>query len=59
MDDVVFAGTSGRPALEGRVTLTIDKRDGALPIERPRSPAAAAFRTGRASTRSTETNAGR
>jgi chromosome segregation protein len=34
MDDVVFAGTSGRPALgRAEVTLTIDNSDGALPIE--------------------------
>jgi chromosome segregation protein len=34
MDDVVFAGTSGRPALgRAEVTLTIDNNDGALPIE--------------------------
>src|ERR1700761_8589636 len=34
MEDVVFAGTAGRPAL-GRavVTLTIDNSDGALPID--------------------------
>ena len=34
MEDVVFAGTSGRPALgRAEVTLTIDNTDGALPIE--------------------------
>jgi chromosome segregation protein len=34
MDDVVFAGTAGRPALgRAEVTLTIDNSDGALPIE--------------------------
>ncbi len=34
MDDVVFAGTSGRPALgRAEVTLTIDNSDGALPID--------------------------
>ncbi len=34
MEDVVFAGTSGRPALgRAEVTLTIDNSDGALPIE--------------------------
>src|SRR5262249_6497650 len=34
MDDVVFAGTSGRPALgRAEVTLTIDNTDGALPID--------------------------
>jgi chromosome segregation protein len=34
MEDVVFAGTAGRPALgRAQVTLTIDNSDGALPIE--------------------------
>ncbi len=34
MEDVVFAGTAGRPALgRAEVTLTIDNTDGALPIE--------------------------
>jgi chromosome segregation protein len=34
MDDVVFAGTAGRPALgRAEVTLTIDNSDGALPID--------------------------
>ncbi|MBI3689092.1 MAG: chromosome segregation protein SMC [Actinobacteria bacterium] len=34
MDDVIFAGTSGRAALgRAEVTLTIDNTDGALPIE--------------------------
>ncbi|MEO7126164.1 MAG: chromosome segregation protein SMC [Nakamurella sp.] len=34
MDDVIFAGTSGRPPLgRAEVTLTIDNRDGALPID--------------------------
>jgi chromosome segregation protein len=34
MEDVVFAGTSGRPALgRAEVTLTIDNSDGALPID--------------------------
>jgi chromosome segregation protein len=34
MDDVVFAGTAGRPALgRAEVSLTIDNSDGALPIE--------------------------
>jgi len=34
MDDVIFAGTSGRPPLgRAEVTLTIDNSDGALPIE--------------------------
>jgi chromosome segregation protein len=34
MEDVVFAGTSGRPALgRAEVTLTIDNSDGTLPIE--------------------------
>ena len=34
MDDVVFAGTSGRPALgRAEVTLTIDNSDGTLPID--------------------------
>jgi chromosome segregation protein len=34
MDDVVFAGTSGRPALgRAEVTLTIDNSDGSLPID--------------------------
>jgi chromosome segregation protein len=34
MEDVVFAGTAGRPALgRAEVTLTIDNSDGALPIE--------------------------
>jgi chromosome segregation protein len=34
MDDVIFAGTSGRPALgRAEVLLTIDNTDGALPIE--------------------------
>jgi chromosome segregation protein len=34
MEDVVFAGTSGRPPLgRAEVTLTIDNTDGALPIE--------------------------
>jgi len=34
MEDVIFAGTSGRPPLgRAEVTLTIDNRDGALPIE--------------------------
>ena len=34
MEDVVFAGTAGRPALgRAEVTLTIDNGDGALPID--------------------------
>ncbi|MCK2242425.1 MULTISPECIES: chromosome segregation protein SMC [unclassified Crossiella] len=34
MEDVIFAGTSGRPPLgRAEVTLTIDNSDGALPIE--------------------------
>jgi chromosome segregation protein len=34
MEDVVFAGTSGRPALgRAEVTLTIDNSDGVLPID--------------------------
>ncbi|WP_166351839.1 chromosome segregation protein SMC [Phytoactinopolyspora limicola] len=34
MEDVIFAGTSGRPALgRAEVVLTIDNTDGALPIE--------------------------
>ncbi|MCW4354505.1 chromosome segregation protein SMC [Hoyosella sp. YIM 151337] len=34
MDDVIFAGTVGRPALgRAEVTLTIDNSDGALPID--------------------------
>ncbi len=34
MEDVIFAGTSGRPALgRAEVTLTIDNADGALPID--------------------------
>ena len=34
MEDVIFAGTSGRPALgRAEVTLTIDNSDGALPIQ--------------------------
>ncbi|MGP5227047.1 chromosome segregation protein SMC [Arthrobacter rhombi] len=34
MEDVIFAGTSGRPALgRAQVSLTIDNSDGALPIE--------------------------
>lgn len=34
MDDVIFAGTSGRPPLgRAHVSLTIDNTDGALPIE--------------------------
>ncbi|WP_435771183.1 chromosome segregation protein SMC [Nocardioides sp. SYSU DS0651] len=34
MDDVIFAGTSGRPPLgRAEVVLTIDNADGALPIE--------------------------
>lgn len=34
MDDVIFAGTSGRPPLgRAEVMLTIDNSDGALPIE--------------------------
>ncbi|MGJ9402614.1 chromosome segregation protein SMC [Arthrobacter sp. KK5.5] len=34
MDDVIFAGTSGRPPLgRAQVSLTIDNADGALPIE--------------------------
>ncbi len=34
MEDVVFAGTSGRPALgRAEVTLTIDNSDGTLPID--------------------------
>ncbi|AZG44009.1 chromosome segregation protein SMC [Gordonia insulae] len=34
MEDVIFAGTSGRPPLgRAEVTLTIDNADGALPIE--------------------------
>src|ERR1700759_5179232 len=34
MEDVIFAGTSGRAPLgRAEVTLTIDNRDGALPIE--------------------------
>ena len=34
MEDVIFAGTTGRPPLgRAEVTLTIDNSDGALPIE--------------------------
>jgi chromosome segregation protein len=34
MDDVIFAGTADRPPLgRAEVTLTIDNRDGALPID--------------------------
>ena len=34
MEDVIFAGTAGRPALgRAEVTLTIDNTDGALPID--------------------------
>ncbi len=34
MEDVVFAGTAGRPPLgRAEVTLTIDNSDGALPID--------------------------
>ncbi|GAB5077324.1 chromosome segregation protein SMC [Arthrobacter sp. AD-310] len=34
MDDVIFAGTSGRPPLgRAQVSLTIDNTDGALPID--------------------------
>ncbi|MCG2622335.1 chromosome segregation protein SMC [Arthrobacter sp. I2-34] len=34
MEDVIFAGTAGRPALgRAHVSLTIDNADGALPIE--------------------------
>ena len=34
MEDVIFAGTSGRPPLgRAEVTLTIDNTDGALPID--------------------------
>ena len=34
MEDVIFAGTSGRPPLgRAEVQLTIDNSDGALPIE--------------------------
>ena len=34
MEDVIFAGTAGRPALgRAEVTLTIDNTDGALPVE--------------------------
>ncbi|THV42928.1 chromosome segregation protein SMC [Glycomyces buryatensis] len=34
MEDVIFAGTSGRPALgRAEVTLTIDNSDGAIPID--------------------------
>ncbi|MFD1214541.1 chromosome segregation SMC family protein, partial [Arthrobacter sp. GCM10027362] len=34
MEDVIFAGTAGRPALgRAHVSLTIDNTDGALPIE--------------------------
>ncbi|NKX55327.1 chromosome segregation protein SMC [Arthrobacter sp. E918] len=34
MEDVIFAGTAGRPALgRAQVSLTIDNTDGALPIE--------------------------
>ncbi|WP_269938884.1 chromosome segregation protein SMC [Arthrobacter sp. HY1533] len=34
MEDVIFAGTSGRPALgRAHVSLTIDNADGALPID--------------------------
>src|ERR687894_3301981 len=34
MEDVIFAGTAGRPALgRAEVVLTIDNSDGALPID--------------------------
>ncbi|MGB9280879.1 MAG: AAA family ATPase, partial [Pseudonocardiaceae bacterium] len=34
MEDVIFAGTAGRPPLgRAEVTLTIDNTDGALPID--------------------------
>ena len=61
MEDVIFAGTAGRPPLgRAEVTLTIDNTDGALPIDyaevtitRLHVPQRAA-----ASTRSTATTAG-
>ncbi|MEZ5193252.1 MAG: hypothetical protein R2734_12560 [Nocardioides sp.] len=33
MEDVIFAGTAGRPLGRAEVILTIDNSDGALPIE--------------------------
>lgn len=34
MEDVIFAGTTGRAALgRAEVTMTIDNTDGALPID--------------------------
>jgi chromosome segregation protein len=57
MEDVVFAGTSGRPALgRAEVTLTIDNSDGALPIDYAEVTCCSG--PARASTRSTEASAG-
>ena len=55
MEDVIFAGTSGRPPLgRAEVTLTIDNSDGALPIDYLRCPSrGACSATEPASTRST------
>src|SRR5260370_36280715 len=48
MQDVVFAGTSGRPALgRAEATLTIDNNNGALPIDSSEVPISRLlFRTG-------------
>ena len=60
MEDVIFAGTPGRPPLgRAEVTLTIDNTDGALPIEYAEvSDHPADVPRRRASTPSTATSAG-
>ena len=61
MEDVIFAGTPGRPPLgRAEVTLTIDNTDGALPIDYAEvtiTPADVPRRR-RPSTRSTASSAG-
>src|SRR5213076_1131653 len=59
MEDVIFAGTAGRPPLgRAEVTLTIDNHDGALPIEYTEvSITRRMYRSGESEYRSTATPA--